>query len=296
MVRRAPAPPTAASPTARAVSLALALALIAAALIAAAPARAQEVLRLTGTGSALGAIGRLARAFELANPGVKVHILPSLGTSGSIKAVAAGAIDLGLAGRLLDESERGLGVTELPLARSPFVFATGPRAGVTGIGLADLVRIYGGEQRVWPGGERIRPVLRPARDTDSFFLRALAPALGAAYDAALARPGMLIAPTNQDSDALAARTRGSLAVTTLAQLVTEPSGLTPLAWEGVAPTLENLAAGRYPLWKPFYAIVPARVPARTRQFLQFAGAPEGRKILEASGCLPPPFPVAGAHR
>jgi phosphate transport system substrate-binding protein len=159
--------------------------------------------------------------------------------------------------------------------------------------MAELVRIYRGEQLTWPGGERVRPVLRPAGDADSAFLRSLSPVLAAAYDAALARPGMLMAATNQDSDALAARTPGGLGVTTLSQLVTEPRGLTPLSWEGVAPTLPNLAAGRYPLWKPFYAVVPASLPARTRRFLEFLAGPEAREILQGAGCLPPPFPGDG---
>lgn len=269
-------------------------ALLAVALLLAAPARGAEVLKVTGTGSALGAIARVARAYERATPGATVRLLPSLGTSGSIKAVAVGAIDLGLAGRPLTEQERALGLTAVPVARSPFVFAAGPKSGVTAIGMRELVRIYAGEQRAWPAGERVRPILRPAGDTDTLYLRSLSPELAAAYDAALARPGMLVGATNQDSDELAERTPGSLAVTTVAQLVTEPRELTPLAWEGVAPTLANLAAGRYPLWKPFHAIVQARAPAHVRRFLDFVASPEARKILMEAGCLPPPFPSTGS--
>jgi phosphate transport system substrate-binding protein len=207
--------------------------------------------------------------------------------------VAGGAIEVGLAGRELKPDERALGITTIPVGWTAFVFAAGPRAGVGEIGMADLVRIYRGEQHSWPGGERIRPVLRPAGDADTAYLRSLSPALAAAYDAALARPGMAIAATNQDSDELAGRTPGSLGGTTLAELLTEPHGLTPLAWEGVAPTLTNLAAGRYPLWKPFYVVVPVAAPARTGSFVKFLASPEGRKVLEAAGCLPPPFPASG---
>jgi phosphate transport system substrate-binding protein len=285
-VRRAPARSGGASPAGAA-------ALIAAALLCAGPVRADEVIRLSGTGSALGAMARVARAYEAATPGAKVQVLSSLGTSGAIKAVAGGAIEVGLAARPLRPEERVFGLTAVPVAWTPFVFAAGPRAGGGGIGLAELVRIYRGEQRSWPGGERIRPVLRPAGDADTAYLRALSPELAAAYDAALARPGMLVGATNQDSDDLAGRTPGSLGCTTLAQLTTEPHGLTPLAWEGVAPTLANLAAGRYPLWKPFYAVAPASAPPRTARFLSFLKSAEARTILEAAGCLPPPFPARG---
>jgi phosphate transport system substrate-binding protein len=278
MVRRAPA--------------SLVCPLAALALLAAARARADEVVKVTGTGSALGAVARVARAYERSAPGVSVRVLPSLGTSGAIKAVAGGAIDVALAARPL-RADEGEGLTAVPIAYSPFVFAVGPKVAPGTIGVADLVRIYRGELRAWPGGERIRPVLRPAGDADSAFLRSLSPALAEAYGAALARPGMLVAATNQDSDALAGRTPGALAVTTLTQLTTDPVGLRPLAWEGVAPSLANLAAGRYPLWKPFFAVVRAGAPERTRAFLAYLASAEGRAALQEAGCLPPPFPSRG---
>lgn len=269
--------------------------LVAVALLTAAPARAGDVVKVTGTGSALGAVLRLASAYERAHPGARIQVLPSLGTSGAIQAVAGRAIDVGISGRALRPEELGRGLEAVPLARTPFVLAVGPRAGASAVGIAELVRIYRGEVRTWPGGERIRPVLRPASDADSAFLRALSPELAAAYDAALARPGMLVAATNQDSDALAARTPGSLGVTTLAQLTTEPSGLVPLAWEGVAPTLVNLAEGRYPLWKPFFAVLAAEATPAARAFVAFAGSAEGRRLLADAGCLPPPFPAEGGR-
>jgi phosphate transport system substrate-binding protein len=115
------------------------------ALLAAPAARASDVVRVTGTGTALGAMRRLAAAFEQASPGHAVQILPSLGSSGAVKAVVDGAIDLALAGRALKPDERSAGVVALPYARTPFVFAAGPRVGVSGISTEEAIRIYRGE-------------------------------------------------------------------------------------------------------------------------------------------------------
>lgn len=256
-------------------------------------AGAPHVVRMSGTGSALGPMARLARAFEAANPDVRLRILPSVGSAGAVKAVAAGALDLGFSGRALHPAEAGLGVVAEEVARTPFLLATGPHAGASAMTAAELARILRGETLTWPSGERIRVVLRPASDTDTLFLRALSPELAAALDRAQARPGMLVASTNQDCDRLLARTPGSLGPSTLAQLSTDAPGLTPLAWEGVAPTLANLAAGRYPLAKPIVAVRPAAPSPATSRFLAFLRSPEGRSILEATGCLPtsaPPGP------
>jgi phosphate transport system substrate-binding protein len=268
---------------------------LAVALLLAAPARAEEVLRVSGTGSALGAFARIAPAFEKANPGVTLKLLPSLGSAGAIKAVAAGALDLGLSGRALRPEEAALGLDGLVVARTPFVFAAGPRAGAMGLTAESLARIYRGELTTWPGGERIRLVLRPAADTDTLFVRAISPAMATAVDAALARPGMLLAATNQDSDALLAHTPGGLGVSTLSQLLVEQRGLTPLAWEGVEPTLANLVAGTYPLAKPIVAIIPRSPSPRpsVRRLLAFLASAEGRRILEAAGCQPIDLPAGG---
>jgi len=269
---------------------------LAAALLAAAwQAQAQPTpeVRISGTGTALGPLSRLAQGFQAANPDVRIRILPSVGSSGAVKAVAAGALDLGFSGRALRPDEEALGLTSLEVARTPFVLAVGPRAGTAGLDLAGLARIYRGETLHWPSGERIRLVLRPAADADTLYLRSLSPELAAAVDVALARPGMLMAATNQECDALLARTPGALGPTTLAQLSTDATGLTALSWAGVAPTLANLAESRYPLWKPIVAVLPGQPSPGAARFLAFLRSAEGRRILEAAGCAPSLAPAGG---
>lgn len=273
----------------------LAVSLASALLAAAWPAQAAPPVdvRVSGTGTALGPLARLARAFEAANPDVHIRILPSVGSSGAVKAVAAGALELGFSGRALRPDEVALGLTGLEVARTPFLLAAGPRAGGGGLDPASLARIYRGETTTWPSGERIRLVLRPTSDADTLYLRSLSPELAEAVDAAATRPGMLMAATNQDCDALIARTPGALGPSTLAELSTDAAGLTALTWAGVAPTLANLAAGRYPLWKPIVAILPRQPTPATTRFLDFLRSAEGRRILVACGCAPSLAPTGG---
>lgn len=266
--------------------------LFAAVIAAFAPdARGEAPLRASGTGTALGALRHLAAAFAHASPGDRLEILPSIGTSGAVKAVARHVIDLGFLGRSPSAEEKSLGLIVLPYARTPFVFVAGPRAGVSGITAADAARIYRGELLTWPGGERVRLVLRPKIDADTQLLRAISSEMDAAVERAFAREGMLMAATNQECNEMAARTPGAFAASTLTQLLTEGSRLAPLAWEGVAPTLANLASGAYPLAKTLHVVVSAHPTPAVRRFLSFLRSPEARKILEETGNIPLDLPA-----
>jgi phosphate transport system substrate-binding protein len=258
-------------------------------LIVAPTARAEDVLRVSGTGSWLGAMARLGPAFAKANPGARLEVIPSLGSSGAMKALATGELEVALVGRPLKPEERGRGFVAVEVARTPFVFVVGPGAGVTGLTAAELVRILRGEQTAWPNGEQIWPVFRPANDADTAYLRSLSPAVSTAVTVGLARPGQLMAPTNQQSDELVAKNPGGLGMSTLAQVKTEQLGLTALTWEGVAPSLATLAAGKYPLVKPLFLVLPAKPSAAERRFLAFLATPEARRLLEAAGAQPLAF-------
>jgi phosphate transport system substrate-binding protein len=204
--------------------------------------------------------------------------------------VAEGALDVGVSGRPLAPAEAGLGLAAPLLARTPFVFAVGPRVPISGITSVELARLYRGEVTRWPDGERVRLVLRPRTDVDTMVVRAISPELDAAMELALRREGMLVAATNQDCDEALIRTPGSLGPSSLTQLMTESHTLRALSWNGVAPTLQNLGSGAYPLSKPLHLVVRAAPTRAVRQFLEFLGGAEARRILEQTGNLPVPMP------
>ena len=61
----------------------------------------------------------------------------------------------------------------------------------------------------------------------------------------------------------------------------------------MAPTLQNLASGAYPLAKRFHLVVRASPTPAVRPFVDYLGTPEARRILERTGNLPlalPPVP------
>ena len=74
------------------------------ALTGVATAQTQEI-KIGGTGAALGTMQVLAQAYAKTRPDAKITVLPSMGSGGGIKAVLAGAIQIGVSSRPLSEAD-----------------------------------------------------------------------------------------------------------------------------------------------------------------------------------------------
>ena len=243
-------------------------------------------LTLGGTGGALGAMKMLGARFTENNPGDSVKVLPSLGSGGGIKAVLAGAIDIGLSARPLKAKERDAGARAHPYAKSALVFATQPDNRETGVTTEQLIEIYAGARRRWPDGTPIRIVLRPDTDSDTIHLKGHIPSIGPALDAAADRPGIPVAFTAQDAADLLQRLPGGLGTTMLALILSENRPLKSLSLDGVAPTPEAMADGSYRLTKTS-SIVTGPAPGElAKRFIAFVYSDEGAAILRRTGHLP----------
>ncbi|MBI4850091.1 MAG: substrate-binding domain-containing protein [Nitrospirae bacterium] len=261
------------------------VALITSTLICVQPAYAEEVLKIGGTGNALGPMKLLVAAFEKSHPDVKVEVMPSLGSTGGIRAVSKSAIDMGLSSRLLLDNEDSKNLSIIKYAMTPLLLISNPDVTVTGLNTDDILRIYRGDFNQWPDGKQVRLVLRPAGESDTLAIKGMSPEMSKAVDAALSRQGMLIALTDQDCAALVERVSGSVGFSTLAQIISEKRRVIILPYEGILPSVKSLADGRYPLSKSLYLVIKPGPSVRVREFIAFIFSEEGRRILEESGHL-----------
>lgn len=247
---------------------------------------ADDIVRISGTGSATGGMQRVAEAFATRESRALVEISAALGSTGGISALLVGKLDIALSNRLPNEKElarAALVATEY--ARTPFVVAVHKDLGVHGLSAAQLAAIYGEGAVNFPNGKRARPILRLAEATDTALLKSFSPLVAAALDAASARRGMLHATTDTETADLIEKTPGGFAVSTLALIESERRPLIALAIDGVAPSIENLANGTYPYFKRLYLITAVAPTPATRRFLAFLQSEDGRRILAAHGHL-----------
>jgi phosphate transport system substrate-binding protein len=248
---------------------------------------ADDVVRIGGAGAGLGVAKILAAAFEKSHPGTTIKVLPSLGSSGGVKALVHGALDVAISGRALKSEEVKDGAVAVECARTPFIFAVNRNVSKSDLTSTELEQIYKGQLLKWPDGKRIRLILRPAAETDTKIVQNISKSMEQAVIVSNTRPDMIIAVTDQETVDSVAKIPGALGGTTLAQLETEKPPLKVLSFNGIKPSLDALAMGRYPLVKPLYLVSTPRSSATALQFIQFAQSPKGRAILTASGSLPP---------
>jgi phosphate transport system substrate-binding protein len=263
--------------------------LLCAALLAAALSgnclAADAPIRVNGSGSALDMMKPLVKAYLKANPGASIAMEKPLGSSGALKALLAGALDLVASSKQLKPEDTAKGLQARKYGRTPLAIVAEKNVPKQDLTTKELEDIYAGTTAKWPNGENIRLVLRPREDIDTSLLRALSPGLNKAIDAAHARPGMVVAVTDPEAYAAVAKTVGGLGTTGLTSVITQNLPLKVLSLNGVKPTPKNVASGAYPLSKEIDFVTGAGTKPAALKFLDFVYSRQGRQIAEKAGIL-----------
>ena len=239
-------------------------------------------LTVGGTGMGLGLMAKLGEAFAASPDGVEVKVLPSLGSSGGIRALNAGAIDLAVSARPLKDKEKGKGSRAIALARTPFVLVTSHQH-PGGIRREALAAMFMQDAPVWPDDTPVRVVLRQENDSDNAVLANFFPGMAEALARARTRPFIPVARNDQENLSIAMRMEGSLTAASLMQVLAEEADVRLIDIDGVAPTVDNLSERTYSFFKTLYVVFPAQPRAETNALLRYARSVEARRILWEAG-------------
>jgi phosphate transport system substrate-binding protein len=243
-----------------------------------------ETLRMGGTGAGLQLLQKVGEAYAATTPDVQIEIVPSLGTSGGIRALADGAIDIGVASRALKTEEAKTGLREFGVARTAFVLVTS-RSNAESLHAHEVAAAFGGESS-WPDKSPMRIVLRPETESDTRLLEKYFPGMPQALSQARLRPEIPVAATDQDNATAAEKTQGSLTGASLVQLLTEARDLRSIRIDGVEPTLANLESGRYPYEKKLHFLVSETGSPATMAFAKFLQSQAAAATMREFGILP----------
>ena len=245
-----------------------------------------DTLKIGGTGGDLATMRQLGDAFEKSHPETKVVVFPSLGSGGGIKAVIAGAIDIGISARPLKPQESANGIQVRAYARTALVFATHPSHDQhedDNLEVTDLEKIFSGEQKNWDDNHGIRLVIRPEHDSDTVLVSTLSPRVAAAMQKSYSLRGVYIGSSDQEAVNLIEKIKGSLGYIGLSVILGERRNVTILRLSGFFASSDTLRSGQYPLQKTYYMVTTASPSAAAQKFESFLKSPEGVAILERTG-------------
>lgn len=252
------------------------------------PAAAKELL-IGGSGTDLATMSQLAEAFSQQRPDVDIKVLPSLGSSGGVRAVARGRLHLGLSSRPLKPAELKYPISSHLYARTPLALVTQRDNPASGVTSEQLFAAMSGKHVYWPDGLLLRLVLRPPSDSDTLIVTQAFPQAEAALAKAYDLRGIPVARTDQAAADMLEEVSGSLGFSALAVVLGEQRALKPLHLDGVAPSPENLARGDYPMGKPLYLVLPPDPDEDALRFARFIASTQGQALLRKTGHLPVPF-------
>ena len=245
-----------------------------------------EPIRVGGTGSASPLMQELGAAYRKQHPNDEVRVMfPPPSSGGGVRMLVSGKLDLALSGRPLKQEEQAQVGKIFLYAKTPLVIAGRGGARSAGFSRSEIADLYAGRLTRWDDGSAIRLIMRSPYESDTLHLRKLSPSVDEAVRLALKRPGMAYAENDLDAVDLLTKTPGSVGTTTLGLLKIGNHSLQMYSLEGVLPTLQNLAEGKYPLSKSIF-IVAGRQPSESAmRFIEFLRSPQARDVLRRTGHL-----------
>lgn len=244
-------------------------------------------LIFAGSGANLPVVRVLSRAFRRSHPGITIDVPASISSTSGILAAADGAIAIGLISRPMKDNEKGLGLEVRNFARTPMIIGVHPAVAEGNITFEELLDIYRGKKGKWKDGREIVVLTREPGDSSIDVLLRGVPGFKRVYEESLQAKRWTILYKDLAMNETLAKTPSAVGFSDLGAVTIEKHAIKPLKISGVAPTLNNLAAGKYPFFKTLtFVYRKDKLPAEARAFIDFVRSREGEKILKANGYLP----------
>ena len=247
---------------------------------------AVPMVRVTGA-STIYPIVRTAGEMLVKDAGLRVDAQTGGSTRG-FEDTVAGRTDLGAMARELTQQEEAA-VVKFPIAYDGVGIAVHADNGIEGLTTAGLIAVYQGKITNW------RELGGPDRD-----ITKVHKAEGhATLEVFLGHTGLtradvradVVAGDNAQVIRAVSNTKGAIGYVSMGEVIHAaeigiPVRLIPL--DGVAPTLDAVASGDFPMVRTLYLVSKADPVGPSRQLLDFLYSDQGRAVI--AGCKYVPLP------
>jgi phosphate transport system substrate-binding protein len=243
-------------------------------------------LHVAGSGSGVVICRALARALRERDPSVQIVVHDSIGSTGGVRAVHDGAVDVGVITRPLHDHETALGLRIIPIARVPAVAIAHPEVRDEGLSSEDLLAIYRGERARWSDGTPLVALLRERGDSSHAAIGRVLPEFRAVNDDAIASRRFRILYHDEELVRAVLAIRGAFGISDTALVRSHATSPRILAIDGRMPDAGAVGEGGYPYIKPLSLVFRGALGPEARAFVDFARSEEGARVLASLGAAP----------
>lgn len=223
-------------------------------------------IRVSGSGTALPAVQKLAEEYARLAPDARVEIAGGTNSGGAIRGVLERSLDVAVTNRPLTAAEAREPLVYVPFVRDAVTFAVHRSVAIRGVRSDQVRDLYGGLVTSWRGlGGPDAPVIILDRDEDESMRKlALIPLLGGHPVTATA----VVLTSATDMLSALDTTPHAIGYTSFGLLrMRAPKQVEPLALDDVMPGPDAVAAGTYPLSLTFGLVLHADPAPATREFV-----------------------------
>lgn len=246
-----------------------------------------ESIVLAGSGTNLPAIRLLVKAFERLHPEIHFAEPTNIGSDGAVRAVADGAISIGLVSRALIGNEKNLGLTVVPYSRTAVAIGVNPSVKDEEITYGELNSIYRGDKTTWKDGNKIIVLNREPGESSILLLEENVPGFREVYRDSIKNNRWSIILKDEGMNRKIEAMPYSIGLTDMGAVTTQKLQIKLLKLNGVYPSAKTVINNTYPLYKTLaFVYRPERLTPGMKAYMAYVCSTDGKNILQNNGYVP----------
>jgi phosphate transport system substrate-binding protein len=243
-----------------------------------------QSITIAGTGDCQSLLRVLAKAFNKSFEDARIRIPDSIGSSGGIKALIDGKVDLARVARPLKPHEQKKGLSYHLFAKNPVVFVVHPDVkSLDNLDVGQIIDIYAGKTNRWEqlGGSqgKIYALTREPGDSSLSIINGQVPGF---KDIAKSAAKVYFS-TPETVEALV-RHKNTIGFIPLTEV--KGTGLRVIKVNAVSPSVENVTMGKYKLTTSFAIVSKGKLSGFAKTFVNYLYSAPGRVIITEFGAIP----------
>lgn len=238
-------------------------------------------INIAGGTAHIPVMTEVQKRFAVTHPELKISIAGG-GSGVGIKQVGEGLVDIGNSGRTpTDEEIATHGLVLHRWAVDGVAVVVHPGSAVDDLSPEQLVRIFAGELSDWEElGGAAHPIDVYTRDEESGTRKVF---VDKALDGGMVVDSANVVVSNGAMKSAVAQDPYSIGYVSVGHI---DETVKSVALDGVAPTLDNVKSGAYPVARGLYSLTRGEAQGVVAEFIAYLYTPEGQQIITAEGFIP----------